>query len=402
MKITIESITVPSKRRALRDVATLAQSIAEIGLLNAITVTPDYTLIAGYHRLEACKSLGWSEIEATICELDGLRAELAEIDENLARNELNALERSEQLARRKGIYEALHPETKHGALGGGKSGIGTRVRTEDDTMSFSVNTAQQTGQSPRTIQRAVQVAESIPEDLRDQLRETPVADSQKDLMAIARMKNEGERQAIVHRISEGRATTVTEAKGQLFAERVQQQQQAIDAGEIILPSGVYEVLVVDPPWPYGTNYNAEGRRAANPYPEMSLDEIGSIELPAAESCVLWLWTTHKFMRHSFTLLDKWGFRDVAILTWVKDRMGLGQWLRSQSEFCIMAVKGNPVIHLTNQTTIIQGPMREHSRKPDEFYSMVNALCIGRKLDYFSREKREGWDQVGNETLKFVA
>jgi len=66
----------------------------------------------------------------------------------------------------------------------------------------------------------------------------------------------------------------------------------------------------------------------------------------------------------------------------------------------MAVKGNPVINLTNQTTVLTAPLREHSRKPDEFFSMVNDLCVGRKLDFFSREKREGWDQFGNDVGRF--
>jgi N6-adenosine-specific RNA methylase IME4 len=184
-------------------------------------------------------------------------------------------------------------------------------------------------------------------------------------------------------------------------ENIEQQRQEIEEGIFALPPGTFEVIVIDPPWPYGTEYDPDGRRAANPYPEMSLEEITNIKLPATSDCVLWLWTTHKFMRYSFGILDAWGFRDVAIVTWVKDRMGLGSWLRSQSEFCIMAVKGSPKVFLTNQTTVIHGVMREHSRKPDEFYAMVESLCVGRKLDYYSREARQGWEQYGNELERFT-
>jgi len=166
------------------------------------------------------------------------------------------------------------------------------------------------------------------------------------------------------------------------------------------PDGKYDVIVVDPPWKYGTEYDPNGRRIASPYPEMSLEELANINIPASDDSILWLWTTHKFMRHSFDLLDKWGYQDKAILTWVKDRIGIGSWLRSQTEFCIMAVKGSPKVILTNQSTVLNAPNREHSRKPDEFYKMVDSLCIGRKLDYFSREKREGWAQYGNESSRF--
>ena len=79
------------------------------------------------------------------------------------------------------------------------------------------------------------------------------------------------------------------------------------------------------------------------------------------------------MRHSFPLLDRWGFANKQIVTWEKQKIGLGSWLRSKTEFCIMAVRGSPAIHLTNQSTIVHGAAREHSRKPDEFYELVE-LC----------------------------
>lgn len=187
---------------------------------------------------------------------------------------------------------------------------------------------------------------------------------------------------------------------------INRQKVELAAARPDAPQGLFHVIVIDPPWPYRDgidqpDYDPQGHRASNPYPEMELSEIASLNLPAADDCVVWLWTTHKFMRHAFPLLDRWGFTERAIVTWAKDRMGLGRWLRSQSEFCVMATRGHPLINLTNQTTVLQGPMREHSRKPDEFYTMVDSLCAGRKLDFFSRESREGWEQFGNDTQRFA-
>lgn len=134
---------------------------------------------------------------------------------------------------------------------------------------------------------------------------------------------------------------------------------------------------------------------------MSLDKIAGLKLDASDDCMLWLWTTHRFMRHAFPLLDQLGSEEKTILTWNKHRMGVGKWLRSKSEYCIMAVKGSPKIDLTNQTTVLDAPAREHSRKPDEFYRMVEGLCLSvRRLDFFSQEKREGWAQFGNDPQKF--
>ena len=116
MKIAINEIKIGSERReaSLKGINELARSISEVGLLNPITVDADHALIAGLHRLEAAKILGWTEIECTVCGLEGLQAELAEIDENVVRTALSTIEYGELLERRREIYESLHPETKAG------------------------------------------------------------------------------------------------------------------------------------------------------------------------------------------------------------------------------------------------------------------------------------------------
>jgi N6-adenosine-specific RNA methylase IME4 len=75
----------------------------------------------------------------------------------------------------------------------------------------------------------------------------------------------------------------------------------------------------------------------------------------------------------------------------------GDWLRGQSEHCLMATHGKPIVHLTNQTTILRGPVRAHSQKPDEFYALVEKLCPApRYCELFSRQYRERWDGHGDE------
>jgi ParB family chromosome partitioning protein len=86
----------------------------EIGQLHAIKVNPEMKLRAGLHRVEAAKILGWDEIEGDIVDVDPLRQELIEIDENLIRSELHFLERGEFLRRRKEIYEILYPDARRG------------------------------------------------------------------------------------------------------------------------------------------------------------------------------------------------------------------------------------------------------------------------------------------------
>jgi N6-adenosine-specific RNA methylase IME4 len=266
----------------------------------------------------------------------------------------------------------------------------------------------QYGVTDRTIKNDAQfsaavdkIAAEVGEEAKNAILTGKVNIPKKDVEKIIEIKYKAPE--LIKPIIDGEKTIVEVEKEIKINERnkeLKEQEDRIKEIDYEPLNKKYDVIVVDPPWPYGTKYDPYGRRAANPYPEMSLDEIKAIKLPAADDCVLWLWTTHKFMRYAFDIVDTWGFRDVAILTWVKDRIGLGSWLRSQTEFCIMAIKGSPMINLSNQSTVIYGKLREHSRKPDEFYEMVNGLCIGRKLDYFSREQREGWEQYGNDTGRF--
>ena len=171
MLININEIKIGTNRREAlpEDVKALSESIAEVGMMNPITVDADHNLVAGLHRLEAAKLLGWTEIECNARELDELHAELAEIDENVVRTGLSDLELSELLARRKRIYETLHPETRHG--GDRKSEtIKSSICRDDPVKSFAEDTAEKMGVSPRTVERHVQIAENLTPEAKDVLR----------------------------------------------------------------------------------------------------------------------------------------------------------------------------------------------------------------------------------------
>ena len=158
MKITISEIKVNPGRRPvnLDGISELARSISEIGLLNPITIDQEHILVAGLHRLEAAKLLGWTEIECNVCSLDALQTELAEIDENVVRTELSVIEYGELLERRKEIYESLHPEAKAGQAqaAGMNRAIGNNVsgKMSVTLKSFAQDTADKLGVSPRAIE----------------------------------------------------------------------------------------------------------------------------------------------------------------------------------------------------------------------------------------------------------
>lgn len=165
----LSRVSVSTTRRPPSNIEQLAASIREVGLLNPITITEQYRLVAGSNRLAACKLLGWKDIPACILPLNALDAELAEIDENLIRNELTVLERAEQVERRKRLYEAKYPQAA-------KPKGGRRPRNGEIISPFSEDTAKATGVSPRTIQQEVQIACSLRPEAKALIRDTPFAD----------------------------------------------------------------------------------------------------------------------------------------------------------------------------------------------------------------------------------
>jgi N6-adenosine-specific RNA methylase IME4 len=167
-----------------------------------------------------------------------------------------------------------------------------------------------------------------------------------------------------------------------------------------LPEGKFSVIVCDPPWSYEANYNPDTYRSGASYPEMTLEQLKELEIPAADDCILWLWTTNAFMHDAYHLLETWQFEPKTILTWFKDKMGTGYWLRGETEHCLLAIRGNPTIDSRAYSTHLKVKSQGHSSKPDEFYEMIEATCgeaaENTYLEMFARKQRKNWRVWGNE------
>jgi|TARA_X000001388_G_scaffold10193_1_gene6316 N6-adenosine-specific RNA methylase IME4/anti-sigma28 factor (negative regulator of flagellin synthesis) len=188
--------------------------------------------------------------------------------------------------------------------------------------------------------------------------------------------------------------------------KIEQIKQEISKG-LKTPNGLYDVISIDPPWEYsergGSSHNsfdAVGNRAGVDYPTMTVEELKKINIPAKSDCVMFLWTTHAFLKDSFDLLNAWEFNYKATLVWDKVKMGMGRNIRMQVEFCLLATKGKPILDGSGERDIITEPRREHSRKPESFYTKVDNMTVGYKLDYFAREQRKNWFTYGAEVGKF--
>jgi N6-adenosine-specific RNA methylase IME4 len=190
------------------------------------------------------------------------------------------------------------------------------------------------------------------------------------------------------------------------------------------PPHRYTVIYADPAWTFQTrSKKGKGRSPEMHYKCMTLDEIKALPVGhlAADDCALFLWVTRTHERQAHEVLDAWGFNfKSTAFTWVKlnkkatppfevedmkelERkffMGMGYGTRANPERCILATRGNPKRIEKGVRELILAPLREHSRKPDETYGLIDRLFDGPRIELFARTSASGFDTWGNQHDKF--
>lgn len=223
MLIDIEKIVVGTRLRGANPetVAALAASISDVGLLHPVTVyerevihagiaVPGWGIVAGLHRLEACRGLGMTVIPAHVVTLGDLERQIAECDENLCGPKLGHAERSMFLRRRKEAYEALHPETRAHVAGAHASNKAQGNASANLAPAFTADTAAKTGQSERTIQRDIARADKIDSGVLASLRGSDI-DTGRTLDALAAVPRD-QQAARAREIAEQKASATKESR----------------------------------------------------------------------------------------------------------------------------------------------------------------------------------------------
>jgi N6-adenosine-specific RNA methylase IME4 len=171
---------------------------------------------------------------------------------------------------------------------------------------------------------------------------------------------------------------------------------------IPFPNAKYKTIYADPPWPERGGGKIK-RGADRHYSLMTVKEI--MALPVADlaepNCHLYLWTANNYLPDALRIMEAWGFTYKTVITWGKDKFGLGQYFRGQTEHCLFGVRGNlPYKTIEDKrqqgTTLIISPRREHSRKPNEMRTMIEKVSYAPYIELFARERFDGWDAWGNE------
>lgn len=165
----------------------------------------------------------------------------------------------------------------------------------------------------------------------------------------------------------------------------------------------YRTVYADPPWMERGGGKIK-RGADRHYPLMKTKDIKALPVSqmAEENAHLYLWVTNNFLKDGLEVMEAWGFRYVTMVTWAKDRIGLGQYFRGQTEHILFGVKGSLPYKTDEQgkrqqgTTLLTAKRLEHSRKPEEFRQLVEKVSYGPYVELFARRPAEGWHVWGNQ------
>ena len=360
------------------------------------------TLIDGHNRYEICTRLGLpfntiekefesrDEVVLWMCINQLGRRNISSYDRGLLALRMKPLVEAKALAKKQeGInqYSSLPQKSAEATGIETRKEVAKAAEISHDTIR-KIEKIAATG-SPELVQavRSGEISINLASDL---------ATLEKDKQNAVVGSGKKVAQEAVKAIKQEQAFVKKEAR----REVINAQVEAISQGTLEQPQGLFDVIAIDPPWNYGREYDPDTSRVANPYPEMTQEQIKAIDLPANDDAVLFLWTTHQFLFDAKDLLDHWGFTYKATMVWDKERIGMGAWLRMQCEFCLVGIKGKPFWDNTEHRDIIREARREHSRKPEAFYTTAEKITAGRRLEYFARSAHAGWEVFGNDTTKF--
>ncbi|MEN6366097.1 MAG: MT-A70 family methyltransferase [Thermoguttaceae bacterium] len=180
-------------------------------------------------------------------------------------------------------------------------------------------------------------------------------------------------------------------------------------------SGAFGTILADPPWRFTnrTGKVAPEHQRLRRYQTMSLDEI--CDMPVASHCAdrshLYLWVPNALLKEGLDVLDAWGFTYKTNIVWYKirkdggpDGRGVGFYFRNVTEVVLFGVRGSlrTLAPGRRQVNLVESRKREHSRKPDELYDVIEGCSPGPYLELFARTQRPGWTAWGDQAETYLS
>lgn len=178
--------------------------------------------------------------------------------------------------------------------------------------------------------------------------------------------------------------------------------------------GKFSAILIDPPWRFTnrTGKVAPEHRRLHRYETMSFAEIAAlpVEVHAADRSHLYIWTPNALLPEALEIMRAWGFQYKTNIVWYKirkdggpDGRGVGFYFRNVTELLLFGVKGRlrTLQPGRRQVNVVARRKEEHSRKPAEFYTLIEACSPGPYLELFARERVPGWTQWGDQVDTYM-
>jgi len=360
----------------------LKADISENGQREPIVIIRNQ-IIDGRNRYRACLEVG---VEPECQLYDGEEKDLVKfvLSLNLHRRHLNESQRSRIAGK-----------------------IATMKRGDNQHASIEATSQSKAGEmlnvSRSNVQRAVKYQrDGIPE------LDEKVASGEVSVSAasdIAELPHDEQQEVVVMSEQEilRKAKEIRQRKAEVSRrERIKKITEISTNNEPLRPDvGTFNVIYADPPWRY-EHARTENRAIENHYPTMDLQEICDLPIDniAANDCMLFLWATAPKLEESIRVVESWGFTYRTCMVWVKDKIGMGYYARSQHELLLIAKRGDIPAPPTNSrvSSVVRSPRGEHSKKPVEFYEIIEGMYPElRKIELFCRSPRQGWHVWGNQS-----
>lgn len=361
--------------------AELAENIKAEGLHHSI-ILYEGKILDGRNRYNACKLAG---IEPAFVNFNGGNPWEYVWSTNAERRDLTADQRYliwKAKAEKSAAWEATRQAIREAANLKRSEAAETRPRTEDGTWLPSSRGTDSTATGGGHPSRQLK-AEA----------------SNTNRGAVARGDYlYSRRPDLAKRVALGEIT-MPAAIREVKREEIIKKLESIQAREAKELDGVYDVIVIDPPWPLQKIERDERPNQSEfEYPTMTIEEIADLRVPVADDCHVWLWTTQKYIPAAFRLLEEWGLKYVCTFVWRKpggfQPYGLPQF---NCEFALYARRGSPhFIDTRAFSACFDAPRGGHSEKPELFYDTIRRVTAGRRLDMFGRRRIEGFDSWGKE------
>jgi len=194
-------------------------------------------------------------------------------------------------------------------------------------------------------------------------------------------------------------------------------EDSIEFGEQLegLEGKTFSTILIDPPWRFQnrTGKMAPEHRRLNRYETMQLDDIKRMPVAAhaKKPCHLYMWCPNALLPEGLEVMKSWGFKYKTNLIWYKvrkdggpDGRGVGFYFRNVTEMILFGVRGSmrTLAPGRRQVNLLSTRKREHSRKPQETYELIQSCSPGPYLEIFAREVVEGWTSWGNEVESYEA